>query len=217
MAYGFIGATPTQNKRTGNTGVLSTADIIQLKQLDQLNGWGDDFYKIATSNITNQASIDFTGCDYTRDYLLVWNNVTFSASGGYFNLRVSNNNGVSWQSSAEYDSNLYYCRGTTDTYDYVSSAITADRIGTSSNNGTGHCFNGFVYMDGYRGFDTQGTGMRITGLGVNIHTSASDAIEYNRINGRFTYKPIDINAIQVYSSTASMSGRFTLYQYIRGG
>ena len=42
MTYGFIGAVPTQNKRTGNTGILSTADIILLKQNDQLDGWGDD-------------------------------------------------------------------------------------------------------------------------------------------------------------------------------
>ena len=215
MAYGFVGTTPTQNKRTGNVGVLSTADIVQLKQADQLNGWGDDFYKIATSNITNQASIDFTGCDYTRDYFLVWNNVTFSASGGYLNIRVSVNNGVSWI-AANYDSALYYCRATTDTYDYVNSVATFDRVGTSSNNGTGHSFNGFVYMDGFNDFDVQGTGMRITGLGVNIHTSSSTAIEYNRINGRQSEKALDINAIQVSSSTASMSGRFTLYQYIRG-
>jgi hypothetical protein len=215
MPYGYVGSTPAQNKRTGNKGVLTFEDIILLKDLDQLNGWGDDMLKIATSDITNQASIDFTDCDYTRDYLLVWNNVTFSASGGYFNIRVSNNNGVSWQSSAEYTTALYHQRGTSDTYSYVTSGSTSARIGNSSNNGTGNCFNGWVYMDGYRDFDHySGTGMKIQGLGANIDTSATTAIEANRFSSRFTYKPIDINAIQVYSSTASMSGRFTLYQMV---
>lgn len=215
MTYGFVGTIPTQNKRTGNKGVLTTNDIIQLKSLDQLDGWGDDMLKIATSDITNQASIDFTGCDGTRDYILVWNNVTFSSSGGYFQIRLSDDNGSTFSSSNFYDNYNYYIRGTTDTYGVNAGDQTSLRIGISTNNQTGNCFNGWLHFDSYQDFDNGeklGTNMR--GFGTTINTASSTSIEGNSYNCRYKLKNYSANAIQVFSSTASMSGRFTLYQKV---
>jgi hypothetical protein len=52
------------------------------------------------------------------------------------------------------------------------------------------------------------------GFGTTINTASSTSIEGNAYNCRYKLKNYSANAIQVFSSTASMSGRFTLYQKV---
>ena len=99
MTYGFIGAVPTQNKRTGNTGILSTADIILLKQNDQLDGWGDDLMLVDKVTLSGASSVEFTSSkiNVMNTAKIIFNNITFSSAGSDLRFNVSDDGGSTFK------------------------------------------------------------------------------------------------------------------------
>lgn len=220
MTYGFIGAVPTQNKRTGNTGILSTADIILLKQNDQLDGWGDDLMLVDKVTLSGASSVEFTSSkiNVMNTAKIIFNNITFSSAGSDLRFNVSDDGGSTFKTGASYDTNNYYQRGTTRTYSSVENNVTYGRLGSGTGTATGNSLNGYIETEGswqqLTNINPYMAPMFFRGLGVNVNNASATAIEHQIFNSMYDVRATTLNAIKFYASTGTMSGDIYFYQYV---
>lgn len=219
MTYGYIGNPPTQDKREGNKGVLSTQDIIDLKASDQLNGFGDDMLLLGKAEASSASTVEFKSDKLyqQRDWFFVWNNITFSTDGAYLTLNFSNDNGTTYSTSALYDSYMYYLNGTARGYRYAELTQTRGRIGAGTDNTAGSSLNGFVNFDGTWEEEVRpnpyASASYMKGKGCDIEYN-SNTIQHFKCQLRYTDRDFEPNAIKVGCNTGTFSGTLAVYQRI---
>jgi len=161
------------------------------------------YEKITAVNASGASSVDFTGLSSTySQYMVVVTNMTVSRSGGaYVDIRVSQDNGSSYNTSGYAYSGATFTSGGSVTGAGSSSAASINLPLIYSNSPTNSFLTFTVTNAGVSGYLT------VQGFGA----SGTDSCEFVGIRNAAT----TVNAIRIFSTStapsATFTGTFTLY------
>lgn len=191
----------------GGTGVNNGADTITTQGNVILPPGTVSSVLLASVTANLAAVVDFTGLstDYFS-YQLACSNVIPQTNGQKLCFRTSTNNGVSYDSAANYYASALLNRQTSDTLVLIrnSAGLTEGNMsGNMSSGGAGNNFNIWLtniasnlaqnvisWQGGY--FDVDYGNCNVSGSGFNVNTQA-------------------VNAIRLLTSSGNISGTFKLY------
>ena len=200
--FGYIPEAPEQSFGN-NKGIFTPKDIYDLTRADKYTNYGQ-LELIETQTVSGASQVDFTDLGTYNVHFATFSNIRGSSTNKVLYLRVSNDSGVTYQSSGYQIA--YFTRNTfgsnTDGRSTSYSAMFCSYpVGDSTNEGT----NGYVYM--YNLLDSSKYSFS------TIQASMLDSSPYLNCTFGSNVKPTaeTHNAIRFLLSGGTMSGTISLY------
>ena len=197
MPYGYLGQT-TPNQLAKNSGVLSMSDVHNLTKQGKLGG---SLELIAEQTCTGYSTLEFTNIKETvyDVHLLQYINLK-SASNMYNELRVSNDNGTSYETT-NYQRAVQY--GSVNGTFGENSTTSADRFGSIAFATAGTPLSNYVYLYNF------GNSSKYSF--ITHHSTVGDQWMY--FGGQVYAVAETINALQILNSASATwtNGTVKLY------
>ena len=199
MAY--LGTQPNDVKK--NTGLYTPSEILQLTKE---GSWGGSLELIEDKTISSVTSFEFTNLlENVYDiHLFQWAGLEWSGGNDTMSMRVSNDNGSTYESTAKYSyavqlngvgGNVSESKRTDHT--------SYDRLAQQLQN---TCHNGYLYMY------NAGNSSVYTSFTQQLNGSSVTASYYDFRYGGGAYTVTEtINAIKFFTGTYSMTGNMKLF------
>lgn len=203
--YGYIGATPTQDMFSGNSGMFGVNDVVELIEEDKYRV-GSDLFHIQTINASSQANIDFTNIHNTRfnTHLIVYDGLRPTGDNEPLALRLRQQSNSTFFTSGYkvavgemYSNNFGAYRGSKNFL----------RIAENTGNQSYENANGFVWIHG------AGDSESYTDITAQSTCVWNNATEIGLLGGGFLKNSAVIDGFRLYGENTgtTWTGRVALY------
>tara|TARA_R100001509_G_scaffold128224_1_gene81667 strand:- start:533 stop:1147 length:615 start_codon:yes stop_codon:yes gene_type:complete len=199
MAY--IGTQPNNVKK--NTGLYTPSEILQLTKD---GSWGGSLELIEDKTISSVTSFEFTNLlENVYDvHLFQWAGIEWSGGNDTMSMRVSNDNGSTYESTSKYSyaTQLNGVGGNTSESKRTDHT-SYDRLAQQLQNA---CHNGYLYMY------NAGNSSLYTSFTQQLNGTSVTANYYDFRYGSGAYTVTEtINAIKFFTGTYAMTGNMKLF------
>ena len=202
MPYGYIGQN-TPNQTVSNSGVFSISDVASLEKEGKFGG---SLELIEDKTISTVTSFEFTNLLENKYdvHLFQWSGLEWSGGNDGMSMRVSNDNGSTYESTANYSYAVQLTGVSGNTTESKRTNHTSyDRLAQQLQ---GVPYSGYLYMY------NAGNSSKYTFFTQQLNGSSVTANYYDFRFGGGVYSVAEtINAIQFFTGTYSMTGNMKLY------
>ena len=202
MPYGYLGQNQP-NQTVSNSGVFSITDVAELQSQGKLGG---SLELIEDKTISTVTSFEFTNLfeDVYDVHLFQWAGIEWVGGSDGMSMRVSNDNGSTYESTANYSYAVQLNGVAGNTSESKRNGHTSyDRLAQQLQNAP---HNGYLYMY------NAGNSSKYTFFTQQLNGSSVTSNYYDFRFGSGVYSVAEtVNAIQFFTGTYSMTGNMKLY------
>lgn len=204
--FGYIGATPTQDFITGNSGMFNLDEVIELKDENKFR-LGSDLIHLQTQEVSGQVGIDFTDIKNTRfnTHLLIMDRLRPTNDNEPISLRLRAQSTGSFFTGSSYKvavGEMY-----SNTFGAYRGSKTFIRVAENTGNQSYETTNGFVWIHG------AGDPNSYTCVTAQSTSVWNNATEIGLLGGGFLKDSSIIDGFRIFgeNTNSALNGRVALY------